>query len=219
MSRERGDAALAVSLALVAGYVDAVGYLQLGHLFLSFMSGNTTQFGIATARLDWRGANAPAAIIAAFVAGVVLGGWLGGLAGRWRRPLLLGIEALLLGSVCVPVLPFNVVVILMTTTMGLQNAVMHHAGGEKVSLTYMTGMLVRFGEKIAGVLLGRDRLADAALELALWLGFLTGAACGVVGFNLAGLVGMTLPAGVLGLLSLTTLVAMVRRSATSRSAG
>lgn len=38
---------------LVAGFVDAVGYAHLGGLFLSFMSGNSTRFGLRIAQGQW----------------------------------------------------------------------------------------------------------------------------------------------------------------------
>lgn len=38
---------LAAGLALLAGYVDAIGFLRLGGLFVSFMSGNSTRLAVA----------------------------------------------------------------------------------------------------------------------------------------------------------------------------
>jgi oxalate decarboxylase len=48
-------------MTALAGFVDVVGYAATGHLYLSFMSGNSTQFGMALARGDthviaWAGA-------------------------------------------------------------------------------------------------------------------------------------------------------------------
>ena len=53
---ERADLTLAVVLVALAGFVDAVGFLVLGGLFVSFMSGNSTQFAIGTGRMDWMSA-------------------------------------------------------------------------------------------------------------------------------------------------------------------
>ena len=39
---------LAVLLAALAGIVDAIGFIRLGHLFVSFMSGNSTQFAVTS---------------------------------------------------------------------------------------------------------------------------------------------------------------------------
>ena len=65
----RHRATLAALLTALAGLVDAVGYIQLNQLFLSFMSGNSTHLGMTLAKTDWRDAVAAAAIIAAFVTG------------------------------------------------------------------------------------------------------------------------------------------------------
>ncbi|MFT2628471.1 DUF1275 family protein, partial [Escherichia coli] len=39
---DRGSLAVSAVLASVAGFVDAIGFLDTGGLFVSFMSGNST---------------------------------------------------------------------------------------------------------------------------------------------------------------------------------
>ncbi len=50
--------ALAIGLSMLAGYVDAIGFIQLGGFFVSFMSGNSTRLGVG-------------GLIALFVIGVI----------------------------------------------------------------------------------------------------------------------------------------------------
>jgi uncharacterized membrane protein YoaK (UPF0700 family) len=64
---------LAVMLASLAGMVDAIGFLRLGHLFVSFMSGNSTQFAIAVGSGRFAGAGYILEIIVLFVAGAAGG--------------------------------------------------------------------------------------------------------------------------------------------------
>ena len=54
---------LAIALAALAGFVDAVGFLTAGGYFASFMSGNTTRLGVDFAN-DPARALLPAALIA-----------------------------------------------------------------------------------------------------------------------------------------------------------
>src|SRR4029077_4997805 len=63
----RKDWLIGLALTAMAGCVDAIGYLRLGGLFPSFMSGNTTQLGISLADAS-RTAALPAMLIALFVA-------------------------------------------------------------------------------------------------------------------------------------------------------
>src|SRR4029077_17111198 len=96
MLDSRRNIALACALSSLAGYVDGIGFLHLGGLFVSFMSGNSTQFGVSLAQGRWSSAMPPLALIALFVCGTAAGSLLA--RGRWRYPQcsILLIEALLL---------------------------------------------------------------------------------------------------------------------------
>ena len=56
---------LALVLAMLAGYVDAIGFIQIGGFFVSFMSGNSTRLavGLMHDATDWMKA---AGLIAGF---------------------------------------------------------------------------------------------------------------------------------------------------------
>src|ERR1700692_803351 len=44
---------LACALSALAGYVDAIGFLHLGGLFVAFMSGNSTRMGVSLGEGPW----------------------------------------------------------------------------------------------------------------------------------------------------------------------
>jgi uncharacterized membrane protein YoaK (UPF0700 family) len=56
----------AVALALLAGCADSIGFLEFSQLFMSFMSGNTTRFGVAVANADWENVTRVASTICIF---------------------------------------------------------------------------------------------------------------------------------------------------------
>ena len=58
---------MAVLLAALAGYVDSLGFLQLGGLFVSFMSGNSTRMAVGVSMGDWRTVGVAAAILILFI--------------------------------------------------------------------------------------------------------------------------------------------------------
>jgi uncharacterized membrane protein YoaK (UPF0700 family) len=87
------EGARAILLALLAGWIDASGFLQLNGLFQSFMSGNTTQLGVAIARGHWSTVFRITSVVALFVFGVIGGEWAAAIG---SRPLVLGGESVLL---------------------------------------------------------------------------------------------------------------------------
>ncbi|WP_034992767.1 YoaK family protein [Beijerinckia mobilis] len=58
-------------LAMIAGYIDVVGYIDLG-IFTGVMTGNTAHLGVALISSDWQVAANIAFVIAAFFSGAVI---------------------------------------------------------------------------------------------------------------------------------------------------
>src|SRR5277367_653370 len=65
--------ALACALSALAGFVDAIGFLHLGGLFVSFMSGNSTRMGVSLAEGNFQPAAEALGLIALFVIGAAGG--------------------------------------------------------------------------------------------------------------------------------------------------
>ena len=65
----RRNVALACALSALAGYVDGIGFMHLGGLFVSFMSGNSTRMGVSLAEGHWHDAAQALGLIALFVIG------------------------------------------------------------------------------------------------------------------------------------------------------
>ena len=95
---DRVEVRLAASLALIAGYVDAYGIVVLG-VYVSFMSGNTTQTGAQTGQGHFAAALPSALAIIFFVVGNFAGALLTHSGLRRSRPALLGTVAALLAVI------------------------------------------------------------------------------------------------------------------------
>lgn len=178
----RAARALAICLAGVAGFADAVGFLQSGGLFVSFMSGNSTRLavGLATAAPV---AGLAAWLIGSFVIGVVLGSLI---AARWpgrRKALVLAAMAVLLALAAgIEGLGWPWLMLApLAMAMGCANNAFQRDGDVTIGVTYMTGALVRMGQRIADALRGGARW-DWLPFLLLWAGLVTGAVAGALSF-------------------------------------
>ncbi|MFC7499628.1 YoaK family protein [Enterovirga sp. GCM10030262] len=206
---DRREQTLAVCLSALAGYVDAIAFIQLGGFFVSFMSGNSTRLGVGLA--DNAGAAALAgALIAAFVAGVATGSVLGHFAGPRRRTTVLILIAVLLAfaaGLALAGAPMAAALV-AAIAMGAENAVFEREGEVRIGLTYMTGSLVKLGQGLAGAVLGRERNGWLSY-LILWAGFLAGALAGAAAFPHFGFGAIW--AGAAGAFALTPLAARTER--------
>jgi uncharacterized membrane protein YoaK (UPF0700 family) len=179
---DRPRQALAVGLAALAGYVDALGFLSADGFFVSFMSGNTTRLAVEAAQ-GWQRAATPALLIGGFVCGVAGGAALGIRAGRWRKPAVVGLVAvLLLAAAALKTAGHHAgVLALLVLAMGAINNTFQRDGEVAIGLTYMTGALVKFGQGLGAMIAGQRR-SGWALFLVLWLGLAGGALAGALAF-------------------------------------
>lgn len=167
----------AIGLAAIAGFVDAVGFLELGGYFVSFMSGNTTRFGAGLASLSSEALIA-LALIVTFVGGVVVGTLIGRDVTARRPTILAFVTAILtvaafLGAFDLPA----VALFLVALAMGAKNTVFERDGEVAMGVTYMTGALVKVGQRLAVALRGGDR-TGWVWYFALWAGLASGATIG-----------------------------------------
>ncbi len=178
--------ALAFGWALLAGFVDAIGFLMSGGLFVSFMSGNSTRLAIELGAASGLIARA-ALLIGLFVLGVV-----GGVVACARIEVVhrkvtatVMVTTLLLCAATLETLDESgATVWVLCAAMGAANVVFQREGDVSVGVTYMTGNLVRLGYRLAHALLGKDRAAWVPYLL-LWIAFVTGGVAGALGYRVS----------------------------------
>src|ERR1700687_6138944 len=206
MLDSRRNVALACALSALAGYVDAIGFLHLGGLFVSFMSGNSTRMGVSLAQAQWLSAAEALRLIALLVIGAAPGSLIVLGRGANRQPWLLLAEALLLAAaaLCYAFGLSSVAVAAIVLAMGLENAVFQIDGGAGLGLTYVTGALVKVGQQVATALTGGARWAWAP-NLLLWAALVAGSGCGALAYHWINLAAIWFAAG--AALALSAIVA------------
>jgi uncharacterized membrane protein YoaK (UPF0700 family) len=170
---------------MLAGYIDALGFLSLDGFFVSFMSGNSTRFAVGL--IDggsWNLALIPLGIIALFVLGVVLGRIIRHYHKNMPSTAVLVFmsAALSVAGLAYEVNTPAVALPLMVIAMGAANNIFVREGEVSIGVTYMTGALVKLGQRLAGSLLGEKDTAWRPY-LFLWAGLVFGAILGAAGFT------------------------------------
>jgi uncharacterized membrane protein YoaK (UPF0700 family) len=184
MLSSKRNLALACTLSALAGYVDGVGFLHLGGMFVSFMSGNSTRLGVSLAQGHWSNAAQAIGVIALFVTGAAAGSLIVYTRASRSQGWVLLVEASLLVAAALfhalgaPVLAIAAMVL----AMGLENAVFQAEGGTSLGLTYITGALVKVGQLAAAALTGGRRWAWLP-NLLLWAALVAGAVAGACAYR------------------------------------
>lgn len=172
---------IAVSIAALAGFVDAYAFIRIGNFFVSFMSGNATRGGVALGGGIERAGPLALSLVLAFLAGVMLAAIA---ARRFERVAASTVMALATGLLAAAAaaswfMP-GFVMPLLAAAMGAINGVLSRQDGPGVGLTYMTGNLVRLGQALAGALMGERPRWAWVTYLSLWLTFVGGAVGGTI---------------------------------------
>ena len=152
------DRALAASLALVAGAINAAAFYAAG-FFAANMTGNVSSASDYLALGNWRSMSFYLLLVGAFILGscvsaLLLGSGIRRGASRVYAYVLLG-EAVLLAAIGLlsPVVPAwhrpAFIVVSLAFLMGSQNAVVTRISGAKVRTTHVSGMATDLGIGIA----------------------------------------------------------------------
>jgi uncharacterized membrane protein YoaK (UPF0700 family) len=184
---------VAVLLAAITGYVDAVAFDRFLGVFVANQSGNAVFLGMAiggsTASTVWR----PATSMVGFALGIVVAQLLRPRAPRGRiGAWLLACELVLFLVVIAITGPIDrvhiadgaegfVLIVLMSMAMGVQTEVIRHVAGTAVATTYQTGAIARLGEAVTRVVSRSTRLREEREIMVLLLvlaAYVAGAAVG-----------------------------------------
>ncbi|MFD1199779.1 YoaK family protein [Brucella gallinifaecis] len=201
---------LGLTLTGAAGFVDGIAFMELGGFFASFMSGNTTQLGLAIARqpdimgrvIVWL----PMALVGLFFAGAFLGTLAVRSYGKNGSIAVMAIVALVLVLVCV-LRRFGLdlihPVLMLAAAMGAQNAAVQPIGSARLGVTYVTGTLFNSAADLAGYIRGDVPRWRWLQHFSVWLSLMTGALCGGLGHSFIGLDALLIPAVMIAVIMVT----------------
>lgn len=166
----------------LAGFLDAVAFVEIDGLYVSFMSGNSMHLGGFLARMNWPGAGLACAVIAIFVAGAVLGTLVADANPSRPRLALMTCELALLGGALGLALPglTHAALLIVALAMGMQNCLHLLAQGADVGRGFITGTLMNLGQSLARAhrdAAERRKLLPLASS---WLAFVAGAIAGTL---------------------------------------
>ena len=157
----RGERALAMCLAAVAGYADSIGFMFYGGVFLSFMSGNSTRLAVSIVEDDSELMWLAGRCIVLFMVGVMCGALVHRLVTRrWgryraREAVLVAVSLVFLASsVSLASGSETLAVMLLSVGIGAMNSVFERDGEVSIALTYVTGTLVKAGQRFVDSFFG-----------------------------------------------------------------
>ena len=175
------------ALTVVSGFVDAVSFLGLGHVFTANMTGNVVLIGFAAAGAPGFSMAASGCALGAFLVGAVAAGRLGR---RIRPPRQLLLVAMVIEATCtaaaavvagtVPAIgtgwPRYTVIALLAAAVGQRNTAVRRVGVPDMSTTVLTTTLTGLasGSRLAGGTNPHARLGTTSV-LSMFGGALIGA--------------------------------------------
>src|SRR5215467_10488321 len=185
--------ALLLALTAAAGWIDALSYVALGHVFTANMTGNLVLLGLAVGTGQAGGALRSVVALAGFAAGALLASALAreaavlvALAALWRAGA--GVEPL---------------IVLAAVGMGIQSAAVRRLAVAGVTTTFVTGTLISLMAGLAALRPASGWARQAAVLAALLAGAVAGAAAWTLTPGVA-------PAGPAALVAVVTLAALAR---------
>ena len=194
-------AKLAIGLLFTgcAGFIDAVGFVELGGYFISFMSGNTTRLGSSTAHGEWATTALPIALVIMFFTGGFAGSLIALSSQRWGSTAVLGLVlAVVLASVGLSLSGFSTgdAMIALAAAGGAQNAILPPIGAARLGTTFVTGTLFAASQDLARAVRKEAPTWRWGQHLLVWGSLCAGAIVGALADRSWGIPALLAPAAV-----------------------
>lgn len=210
----RRGLALSLVLSGVAGFVDAIGFIDTGGFFVSFMSGNSTQAGVEAFAHGIGAALTPLSLVAAFIVGVVIAAAMYRDGTRRAGVIAASAGLVALSALLAVAAPDSLARFwALAAAMGALNTLYLSDGRARVPITYATGTLVTLGVALAA-LITRSSTSGWQRPLLLWLALAGGAVAGAAAHGLGSVVALLGAAIVLALAAAVLTVSSRRRGNT-----
>ncbi len=180
----RSQEKLAIFLAFIAGYLDAAGFLKW-KVYVSFISGNSTQLGIALTSGKLNVLISSLSVIGCFVFGIYAGTCIS----LWRESKIQTLPFYIVSGILIVYTMasnyyninngLSIPIILFST--GVMNTIVTTVGDQKINTDFVTGTLNSLARNTAMLSLSRNKNSrkfyklNAIRLLLLWIGFLLGA--------------------------------------------
>ncbi|RNE49619.1 YoaK family protein [Corynebacterium alimapuense] len=207
---------LAVSFAFIAGFLDSVGFIFLGGVFLSFMSGNTTRIATSAIEGDTALAWLAGSAVFFFIIGVMEGALVRRLAmqrlhpDRIREVVMANLCVLFtLSSILVLIDAPRAAIIVASLGIGSMNSIFERSGEVSIPLTYMTGTLVKMGQRFVDAFFGGTHEAWLG-HFKMWMGLSAGAFFGAMTYQNLGMHAILIATGLTMLISLTAVIIRIK---------
>jgi uncharacterized membrane protein YoaK (UPF0700 family) len=180
---------LVILLAINSGATDAIGFVGLGGVFTSVMTGNMVLLGLSLSQPDWTLALHSGAAIACFAIGAAAGARIAGLPRQgdpiWPAAVTraLAVEFVILGVFLVgwevaggsPGQETQLgLLVVNAVALGIQSSAILRFGVSGLSTTYLTGTLTTVVTRIVT----GQRLRDVRSSIEILFGLVAGAAAG-----------------------------------------
>ena len=191
---------LGLVLTAAAGFTDAIGFIELGGHYTSFMSGNTTQLGDAVGNGLWPLAILSLGLVALFFVGSTIGvltAMLGGT--RWGSAAVTAL--VLAGTAAALILAIfgvsaTVAMLPLATAAGAQNAILPSTGSVRLGTTFVTGTLFAAGADLARAFRRTAPPWRWAQHLLVWASLFVGALLGAIAYSALKATALAIPAAI-----------------------
>lgn len=191
--------AVGLALTVVAGFVDAVCYVELGGFFASFMSGASISLGVSASAQEWTAAYHAVFLIVVFVTAATISTVISGSSRLGGKTIAILLEAVLLSGAILMIgrgSSSSDAIVPLVAAMGVQNTAFRPINGIRLGVTYMTGTLVSFSQALGIFLMGGPRTWTWAAHGLIWILFVAGAAAGAVLHLRYGFIALAAPTAV-----------------------